>query len=253
MCTHSGSRRSERLDKTILGIVALALPLLAATSSSADPPDNATQNACQIYAKVALLQVDIAIGLAKGGYGAGCRGAEGPRWSNKTEDHYDWCVDVPQAARDVETLNRRNFLKACAIRRKRLGWPTETDDTSCDNFSGGESCGFSPDSEGEGLCNALGNQIIESVEKINNDPSLLFDDARDEGLLFSARYMHYNHWRTFRCELRTGANNIRRFHLVGLTGGERVSKPSFPVPTTLPSEREVPMPSGGMKKLFEHQ
>ena len=250
MCTPSGSRRSERLDKTILGIVALALPLLAATSSSAD---DAQVNACQNYARVALLQVGIAIGLANGGQGAGCRGAEGPRWSNKREDHFTWCLGLDDpATSDVETQNRRNFLKACAIRRTRLGWPTETDDTSCDNFSAGESCSFSPDSEGEGRCNAQGNQIIESVEKIRNDPSLLFDEARDESLLASARYMHFSHWRTFRCEPRTGAANTRIFQLVGYTGGERVSRPSSPVPTTVPSEREVPMPSDTERRLFEH-
>ena len=38
--------------------------------------------------------------------------------------------------------------------------------------------------------------------------------------------IHFSHWRTFRCELRTA--NTREFHLVGYTGGGRVSKPSFP-------------------------
>lgn len=247
MCMHSRNKNRRRIDRRIPGLVALALPLFAATASWADPADVI---ACQAYANVALFQVHIALPLSEGGTGNGCRGAVGPRWSNKTEDHFTWCLEAPPEARDIETRNRRNFLKACAAKKARYVWP-EWDETSCKNFSGGIQCSYSPDAHGEGNCNNQGKAIIESVEKINKDPSLLFDHNRDQGLNESRYYIHFSHWRTFRCEQRPGTSGTTQFVLVGYAGGVRDSKPNFPIGTTLPPTDKVPKPSESMrKKLF---
>jgi hypothetical protein len=237
--------------RVIVGFVSLIVPLFAITASWADPSDPAAVD-CQTYQQVASFQRQIALGLGHtvSGIGTGCEGAEGPRWSEDKGQYFTWCQSATPEERDAETQARRQFLLACTAKKAGIKAP-EWDETSCSNFSGGMMCGHSANAEGEGRCNADGNQIMGSVDKIRKDPSLLFDHNRDQGLNQSGYYHHFSKWNSFRCQLRPGHSG-NEYGLIGYTGDRgRVSKPKYPMSTTLPPTDKVPKPSDAMrKKLF---
>ena len=186
--------------KLALGSVAATLLLLA-------PPVLWASQECSQYASTTLIQVETGrLGIrrikAVGPPQEACPGVDaGPRWSNQTAGHFNWCLVVTPAQRAVETEARRGALKYCTAKRGELQWPDWDTVTHC-GHSAGAGCLHSPNEEGKHKCNGKGNEIMNAVQKIRQDPTLLHDHARDEGFYLSRNYHNFSHWTGFRCEIR---------------------------------------------------
>ena len=198
--------------KLAVGVLSWAIPLLAAPSGWAQ--SYATD--CQTYSRVAVNQVDIGIGMKRGGVGAGCGGAAGPRWTTDKAEHFTWCLKVTPAERAAETQARRMLLMDCTRKRGAQKWP-EWDPESWSTFSAG-SGGFGGSEYGRQQCNNQGNVILDAAEKVRKDPTLLHDPVKDDSFYYSKYYHHFQHWTGSRCVLKNAAAGTTIYGLQGYTG-----------------------------------
>lgn len=152
---------------------------------------------------------------------------------------------MPKGARNSETEARRRFLLKCTRVRQAIKWP-DWDTESINNYSGGVSGFFSPNSVGEQSCNTQGNIIVNAVEKIRKDPTLLHDHMRDVGLGSSRYYHHFSHWKSYQCVAITRENGNRYWALQGYTADRIISKPPSGFdPRQPPAVERVPKPPAG--------
>jgi len=199
-----------------------ALKPLGGGGAAADD-DEATKD-CQVYSRITLLQVDIAIGKKNGGTGDGCSGAEGPRWSNDKAAHFNWCTDEATPEQLASELKaRHNLLLDCTAKRGKKKWNT-WDNKSADTFSGILNL-WPPDEYGKGKCEGEGNIILKAVKAVQKDPSVLFDDTKDKFFYNSRYYHHFQHWLDIRCVLTMSTPHTRAYTLEGYTGVGVETKP----------------------------
>lgn len=192
----------------MIAAIVLALPLAGWAASDSE---------CQAYSRIALMQVAIAKGKQNGGIGDGCAGAEGPRWTDNKAEHFNWCLEAdPEFVAD-EQKARRDLLLDCTARRGNREW-YGWDADSCGTYSGGLSCMSSPDPEGQGKCERQGGIILNAVKAVQNDGSILFDEAKDKYFYNSNYYHHFQHWKNFRCVLKKSAAGLNAYFLEGYTG-----------------------------------
>ena len=126
---------------------------------------------------------------------------------------------MDKAQRDGETEARKDALKYCTAKRRELVWP-DWDTASC-ALVGNVSCFYSPNEEGKQRCNGDGKIIMDAIQKIRADPTLLHDHARDQSLYNSRYYHNYSHWTGFRCELRVRQSGTASFKDYKLEGSTR--------------------------------
>lgn len=201
----------------VLGSCASILLLLAA------PVPSWASQECAEYASITLLQVETGrLGIrrnnAVGPPQEACPGVDaGPRWSQDTAGHFKWCLVVTPAQRAAETEARRGALKYCTAKRGELKWPDWDTVTHC-SYSAGGGCLHSPNELGKQRCIANGNEIMNAVQKIRQDPTLLHDPVRDKSLYWSRYYHSFSHWTGFRCEIRVETRVTTSFSYYKLEG-----------------------------------
>lgn len=203
-----------------------ALGFCASTFLLLTTPVSWASQECAKYASIALLQVETGrLGIQRNDPvkppQEACPGVDaGPRWSNQTAGHFNWCLAVTPAQHAVETEARRGALKYCTAKRGELQWPDWDTITHC-SHSPGAGCLHSPNEEGKHKCNGKGNEIMNAVQKIRQDPTLLHDHARDEGFYWSRNYHNFSHWTGFRCEVRVQTRGTTSFSYYMLEGSTR--------------------------------
>lgn len=196
----------------VLGGLVATIALLGAPAGWADPVTD-----CQEYSAITLNQVAIAIGKKNGGYGDGCRGAEGPRWSNDKAEHFTWCQEATPEDLAAELKARRDLLLKCTAKRGKKKWPM-WDVESAGTYSGGFPTFWSPDEHGKFECEGAGNHILNAVKTVQNDRSILFDEAKDKSSYNSRYYHHFQHWTGIRCMLKMSTAHTKGYFLEGYTG-----------------------------------
>jgi hypothetical protein len=206
-------------------VLMLAGWMVLAATPAAGQGNDAEVGACQRYGSTQVLQHGIAVPAVEGGTGRGCPGAVGDRWKSDSAFHFKWCMGVTQAERDSETRARRAFLMDCNTKRRRLTWPSR-DEESCGTYSAG-GCIWSPSAPGKAECEAFGNQIIEAVEKVRKDFSILFDPVKDQRFYYSKFYHHFSHWTGFSCEIRPATAGTREYYVIGYIGPRAIGRKKY--------------------------
>jgi hypothetical protein len=217
--------RPESISANTAAVMLAGWMLLAATPAAGQGND-AEVIACQHYEGITRAQRFIAVPVTENGTGRGCPGAVGDRWKSDTAFHFRWCMGATQAERDSETRARRALLMDCNAKRRTLTWPS-WDRESCHTFSPGWQCGQSPNADGKAKCDALGKQVIEGVEKVRKDLSMLFDPDKDPGLDNSRLYYHFGHWTDFSCEIKPSVAGTRVYALIGYTGPRAIGRKKY--------------------------
>lgn len=196
----------------IPGVLVLTIALLGAPAGW-----TAEVLECQEYARITLNQVAIAIGKKDGGYGDGCPGAEGPRWINDKAAHASWCLGATPEDLAAELEARRDLLLKCTAKRGKKKWPM-WDAEGAGTYSGGFPTFWTPDAHGKFECEGQVNQILNAIKAVQNDRSILFDDAKDKNFYNSRYYHHFQHWTGISCVLNMSTAHTQGYFIEGYTG-----------------------------------